>query len=110
MRILAMGRLDAGVTVADLAPYQQAELRQAWQLYRDGVIREQYTRTDGPGVVLMLEAANLEQAWAAIDSLPMVAAGVLAFDVMPLGPFLHFEALFKPAVEAEAVASGQAGH
>ena len=105
MKILAMGRLGDGVTLADLTPYQHAELRQAWQLYRDGVIRDQYTRLDGGGVVLMLEAPDVEQARAAIDSLPMVAAGVLAFDVMPLGPFLHYEALFVP--QAEAAASGR---
>ena len=107
MKILAMGQLGEGVTMADLAPYQHAELRRAWQLYSDGVIREQYTRTDGPGVVLMLEAADLEQARATLDSLPMVAAGVLAFDVMSLGPFLHFEALFTPA--AEAALAGRTG-
>ena len=107
MKILAIGRRPEGVAPADFARYQQAELRQAWQLYGDGVIREMYTRTDAPNVVLMMEAPDLGQARAAIDGLPMVAAGVLTFDLMALGPFLHFQALFAPAAETEA--SGRSG-
>jgi hypothetical protein len=97
MKVLAIGRIPEGVDRAAFARYQEPELRRAWQLYSEGVIRELYTRADAPNVVIVMETADLEQARAAIDSLPMVAGGVLSFDqLMALGPFLHFQHLFKP--------------
>jgi muconolactone delta-isomerase len=104
MKVLAIGQIPDGVDRADFARYQQAELRRAWQLYSDGVIRELYTRTDAPNVVLMLEAPDLERARAAIDSLPMVPAGVLTFNLMALGPFLHFQHLFAPETAGASAA------
>ena len=77
MKVLAIGQIPHGVDRADVARYQQAELRRAWQLYSDGVIREMYTRADAPNVVMMLETPDLEQARVAVDSLPMVAGGAL---------------------------------
>jgi muconolactone delta-isomerase len=102
MKVLAIGQIPDGVDRSEFARYQQAELRRAWQLYSEGVIREMYTRADAPNAVLMLEAPDLEQARAALDSLPMVAGGVLTFELMALGPFLHFQHLFAPETGAAA--------
>jgi hypothetical protein len=101
MKVLAIGHIPEGVDRVEFARYQEPELRRAWQLYCEGVIRELYTRTDATNVVIILETADLEQARAAIASLPMVAGGVLAFDhLMALGPFLHFQQLFVPEGQA----------
>jgi hypothetical protein len=115
MKVLAIGRIPEGVDRAAFARYQEPELRRAWQLYSEGVIRELYTRTDAPNVVLILETADLEQARTAIESLPMVAGGVLTFDhLMALGPFLHFQQLFVPegqtGVPARVGGTGGASH
>ena len=50
-------------------------------LLRDGVFREIYSRDDGKGAVLVLEAATEAEARAALDSLPMAQAGLISFAV-----------------------------
>jgi hypothetical protein len=42
----------------------------------------------------MLEAVDLAEAKRAIDSLPLVKAGVLTTEIIPLKPYVGFERLF----------------
>jgi muconolactone delta-isomerase len=95
MKILALSKRPDGVTTEQIAPHRVAEAAQAWELYTSGVFRELYFRTDKPGAVVMLECADVAEAQKALATLPMVEAGVLDFDLIPLGPFLEFRHLFK---------------
>jgi hypothetical protein len=94
MKILALSKRLPGVTVEQLQPHQVSEARRVWELHRDGVFREMYFRRDRPGAVVVLECVSVEEARQALGTLPMVAAGLLDFDVIPLGPFLPLENLF----------------
>ena len=96
MKILALSKRPPGVTAEQLQPHQVSEARRVWELHRDGVFREMYFRRDRPGAVVVLECASVEEARQSLGTLPMVAAGVLDFDVIPLGPFLPLENLFAP--------------
>ena len=49
----------------------QAEARRAWELHQAGIIRELYFRADRDEAVLVLECASLEEARAALDTLPL---------------------------------------
>ncbi len=69
-------------------------LLKAWELYQAGVIRELYFRKDWPGAVLMLECADVEQANKALNMLPLVKQGLIAFDIIPLAPYPGFARLF----------------
>ena len=42
----------------------------------------------------MLEAADLSEATKVVESLPMVQAGLLKTEILPLEPYTGFEALF----------------
>jgi hypothetical protein len=42
----------------------------------------------------MLKAADLSEATKAVESLPMVQAGLLRTEIMPLEPYTGFEALY----------------
>jgi hypothetical protein len=94
MKIVALSRRQPGTTTEQLQPHQVAEARQVWQLHKAGVFREMYFRQDRPGAVVILECASVEEAREALGTLPMVEAGLLDFDVIPLGPFLPLENLF----------------
>ena len=98
MKILALSKRQPGTTTAELQPHQMTEARQVWQLHKAGVFREMYFRQDQPGAVVILECASLEEARKALGTLPMVEAGLLDFDVIPLGPFLPLENLFAMQV------------
>lgn len=94
MKILALSRRQPGVTTEQLQPHQVTEAQRVWQLHKDGLFREMYFRRDRPGAVVVLECATEAEARAALATLPMVEAGLIDFDVIPLGPFLPLEHLF----------------
>jgi hypothetical protein len=75
-------------------PHLRAEAARAWELYLAGVIRELYFRADRHTAVLVLECAEAAEARAALATLPLVQAGLITFDLIPLAPYPGFERLF----------------
>jgi hypothetical protein len=59
------------------------------------VIREVYFRADRHAAVLVLECASSEEAQAVLATLPLVAAGLITFEVIPLAPYPGFARLFS---------------
>jgi hypothetical protein len=51
---------------------------------KGGVFRENYLQADHPGAVLVLEATGADHAQRLLAELPLVRAGIIAFDVWPL--------------------------
>jgi hypothetical protein len=95
MKIVAVSR-PVTRPLAELAPLLPDEARKVWELYAGDVIREQYLRDDG-GVVLVLEAANVDAAQQVLGRLPLVANGFLEFDVWAVTPFTPWGRLMNPA-------------
>lgn len=96
MRILAIERPVAGTAVEQYTPeLLRAEARRAWELHQAGVVRELYFRADSPEAVLVLECPTADAARAALASLPLVVAGLIAFDVLPLRAYDGFARLFS---------------
>jgi muconolactone delta-isomerase len=94
MKILAMEKETPGVPAGAFQPLLQAEAERAWALYQEGLIRELYFRSDRHEAVLMLECDNLGAAAQALNSLPLVQAGLITFDLIPLEPYTGFARLF----------------
>ena len=94
MKILALERELPGVTEAQFRPHLKAEAARAWELYQTGLIRELYFRQDWPGAVLVLECADIEAANGVLNTLPLVKAGLIAFDLIPLKAYPGFSRLF----------------
>lgn len=92
MKIMAMDKWQPGATLEKILALQKAEVLHAWKLYQQGIIREWYFREDRPGVVVMFECASAEEARKYINELPLVKAGLLDFDLIPLGYFRSLEA------------------
>ncbi|MFV0408983.1 MAG: YciI family protein [Paracoccus sp. (in: a-proteobacteria)] len=94
MRFICLSRPLEGVGMEQLGPLMGDEVRAAWQLYKDGVIREIYFRQDLIGVAIMAEADSLDAAKAAVANFPLAKAGLIEFDVIPIGPFTFWDVLF----------------
>ena len=95
MKILAIDKIQPGVNPeTDIYPHLKEEAARAWELYNSGVFRELYFKADHGGAVLMLECENVDEARQVLNTLPLVKAGLVDFDIIPLGPFLPFGALF----------------
>ena len=94
MKILAIEHELPSAAPETFQHYARAEAAQAWQLYRQGIIRELYFRSDRPEAVLTLECADVEAAHQALATLPLVEHGLIAFEFIPLAPYPGFERLF----------------
>jgi muconolactone delta-isomerase len=95
MRILAIERPVEGVDDARFTPeLLAAEARRAWELAQAGTIRDLYFRADQPSAVLILECEDVAAATDALAALPLVAAGLIGFEVLPLRAYPGFARLF----------------
>jgi hypothetical protein len=56
------------------------------EVYLDGKVRNFWFKVGRPGIVLMLESADEDEARSVLNELPLVAAGFVEFDVIPLQP------------------------
>ncbi len=63
---------------------ESAEADRVWELREAGVLHEIYLASDRSAAIIMLTEVDHAKAQAAIDSLPMVAADVLATRVIEL--------------------------
>ena len=95
MKILAMEVEAVGVTPEQFAPHLKAEAQCAWELYQRGIIRELYFRADRSEAVLILECADTAEAGRVLETLPLVQAGLIRFDLIPLVPYPGFARLFE---------------
>jgi muconolactone delta-isomerase len=95
MRILAIERevegVDAEQFTRDLGV---AEARRVWELHQEGTIRELYFRADEPSAVLAIECDGVADAQRILDTLPLVAAGLIRFEIVPLRAYPGFARLF----------------
>lgn len=96
MKFLCLDIPAPGATLEKYQPHLQEEARHAWQLYKGGIVRDMYFRQDRPGVAIIAECESADAALKALREFPLAKAGLLDWDVIPLGPFLNWEMLFAP--------------
>lgn len=96
MKFLALEKEIPGVTDEQFTQsILKTEAAHAWKLYQKGVIRELYFRADRDEAVLILECKNIKEAQSVLATLPLVKAGLIAFDVIPLKAYPGFSRLFE---------------
>lgn len=96
MKLLCLDIPRPGATLEQYQPHLLDEIRHTWAAYKSGLIRDIYFRQDRPGVAIMLEADSVEAGKVALSQVPLAKAGLLDWDVIPLGPFTNWELLFAP--------------
>lgn len=90
MKILA---LEYELPSADpdlMEAYQAAQTRRVLELTQAGILREIYFRAQKRETVLMLECADAHEARQVLQTLPLVQAGQIAYDLIPLVPYDGF--------------------
>ena len=105
--VMVMASVKPGVAVADVMKLVPEEVRGVSQLYMDGKIEQWYTRGDGKGQIFFLRAKSVDEATAIFAELPMVKAGYVAVDYIPVGPYSPVRLLTRPQAPA---ADGTARH
>jgi hypothetical protein len=102
--VIAMTRLKPGVALPDVMKLVPEEVRVATQLYLDGKIDQWYTRGDGKGAVLILRCKTSDEARTVLADLPLVKAGYLDVDYIPVGPFSGLRNLIRPQPASDGAA------
>lgn len=98
-RVLAFARPVASGGEVAMRPHLAAEARHAWSLWKAGVIRETYLRTDRPGAAIVLEVSGIADAHRVLAGLPLVRHGLIAFDCLAVGAFIGYDALLDGALD-----------
>ena len=94
VKILAIEHEVPGSTDDQFQPHLKAEARRVWALVQEGVIREAYFDRDAHVAVLMLECDDVADASIVLDTLPLVRAGLITFELRPLIPYSGYSRLF----------------
>ena len=99
MKIIAIEHDPPNVTEDQFTqPLLIEEAQRAWELYQSGIIREMYFRADRYEAVLVLECADVEEARAALNSMPLVREKLIGFELIPLVAYPGFARLFDSTV------------
>jgi hypothetical protein len=95
MKIIALEKEQTGLPASAFQPYLKQEAEQVWQLYQAGFIREIYFRQDRNDAVLVIECDSTKTAQDQLKTLPLVQAGLIEFELIPLRPYSGFSRLFS---------------
>ena len=82
-----------GVTRQQIMSVMPAEIRATVKLYLDGRIRQWYSRGDGRGVILLIDAKTVDEAHAFIDAMPLSKENLVDHEYIPVGPLMPLAAL-----------------
>jgi hypothetical protein len=95
MKILAIEKELQGGKTMGMQEFLKAEAERVWQLYQKGFIREAYFHAEHHVAVFMLECGGEQEARQELQTLPMVQAGLIEFDILPLVPYDGWARLFS---------------
>lgn len=94
MKYLVLLTPAAGKKAEDISPHKVAEIKAVWRAYLAGTLREFYFSPAPPTVTLIYEVPDATALERELNGLPLVEFGLLDYQVIQLGPFLQFQALF----------------
>ena len=96
--VLVIQTPKQGVTFQQVMAVIPDEIQATVKLYLDGKIREWYSRGDGKGVVLLVDASTADEARAMVEALPLAKAQLMNTEYIPVGPLMPLRALNPAAL------------
>ena len=94
-KLLAIGTFTAKATPDVWQPILPSEVRETVRLYLAGKIDQWFVKQDQSGVVFILNLTDPKQAHDLLDKLPLGQAGLMEFQLIPLGPLSPLRALLN---------------
>lgn len=85
-KILAIGNVTAKATPDAIAPILPLEVRATVRNYLEGKIDSWFFQTESNGVVFIMNVPTVGDAHAILEALPLGVAGMMTFQLIPLGP------------------------
>lgn len=90
----------------DFAHHLAGEVDRARQLYEERWFRAIWTRGDGAGVVILMEAADAGEARRVWRTLPLAAKGMIDATIIPLTAYHGFCPTMRPAPQPAGTGQG----
>ncbi len=94
--VLVIETPKEGVTFPQVMAVMPQEARATVNLYLDGKIREWYSRGDGKGVILLVDAKSVDEARAIVEDLPLAKGQLVDSQYIPVGPLMPLRVLMGP--------------
>ena len=91
-----VGLQEAGKSEARF-PIMPSEVRETIRLHLAGKIDQWYFQTEGGGVVFIMNVTQRAEAHELLEALPLGRAGMMAFELIPLGPLKPLAVLLGEA-------------
>ena len=85
-KLLAIGSFTAKGTPERWKPLLPSEVRDTVRLYLTGKIDQWYLKQDQSGVVFVMNVTDPKEALALLGKFPFGQAGLMEFQIIPLGP------------------------
>ena len=97
--VMVMLTPKQGVTRQQIIAVMPSEIRETVKLYLDGKIRQWYSRGDGRGVILLIDAKTRDEARAVMDTLPLSKEQLVDHEYIPVGPLMPLMGLIGPGAQ-----------
>ena len=85
-----------GVQREQILKIMPEEVRATVRLYLEGKIRQWYSRSDGKGVIVIVNATSAADAETLIDALPLSKTNLVDYEYTELGPLAPLASLIAP--------------
>ena len=86
MKVFAVGNIANPPTPEVRDAILSKEVPHTLRLYLDGLIEQFWFRTDKPGVFFLMSVESVDQARSTVEALPLARAGIMTFELTPVGP------------------------
>lgn len=97
MKLLAIEQETSTVNWDEESEVLINESYQVYHLFQEGIIRDIYF-TENENAVIILECASKDEAIKLLQSLPLVKAGLINFEVMELRPYTGFDRIIRKSM------------
>jgi hypothetical protein len=94
MKVMAIGTLKS-FTPEQQKKYMPTEVPATLKLYLDGKMEQFWLRDANAGVIFLMNVESVAEADALLNAMPLGGAGLLTFELMPIGPLSPLGMLIK---------------
>jgi hypothetical protein len=85
MKVFAIASAKPTLTPEKIQQHMPNEVPATLKLYLEGKV-EQFWFREKVGPIFLMNVESVEQAKATLDTLPLVADGLMTYELMPVGP------------------------
>jgi hypothetical protein len=85
MKVFAIASVKSALTPDQLRKHMPNEVPATLKHYLDGTVEQMWFR-EGAGPIFLMNVDSVEKAKATLDTLPLVVADLMSYELMPVGP------------------------